>query len=228
MTRIQVAKQVISNVVGAGSTNTSFGVMMFNGDNGGKMLSPIGTPVATIQSQVGGVSAGSYTPLAETMEDALDYFKSTGASAPLKASCEKPFVVLITDGHPTRDINISTYLKDADGDGNDPNNCTSLGAPFPDSYDCSSYLDDVVYYMHNNDMRTDLSGNQNVTTYVVGFNIAAWILDDAAAKGGGGPLFSVKNAAQLTTALQQALGDIDKKVSAGVRGFGGFGGGSDR
>lgn len=124
-------------------------------------------------------------------------------------------MVLITDGHPTRDINISTYLKDADGDGNDPNNCTSLGAPFPDSYDCSSYLDDVVYYMHNNDMRTDLSGNQNVTTYVVGFNIAAWILDDAAAKGGGGPLFSVKNAAQLTTALQQALGDIDKKVSAG-------------
>ena len=215
VTRIQVAKQVISSVVGSGTTNTSFGVMIFNGDDGGTLLSPIGTAVSTIQSQVSGVSAGTYTPLAETMEDALNYFKSTNASAPLKASCEKPFVILVTDGHPTQDITVSTYLKDADGSGNETTSCAALGAPFPESYNCSSYLDDVVYYMHNNDMRPDLAGMQEVTTYVVGFNITAWILDDTAAAGGGGPLYSVKNASQLTTALSQALGDIDKKVSAG-------------
>ncbi len=216
MTRIQVAKDVIIKFVGSGSTNTSFGVMIFNGDDGGTMLSPIGTPVATIQAQVSGVEGDTYTPLAETMVDALTYFQSTGAGAPLTASCEKPFVVLVTDGHPTRDTSVPAYLQDADGVGPETTSCAALGAPFPDSYNCTSYLDDVVYYMYNNDMRTDLSGMQNVTTYVVGFNITAWILDDAAADGGGGALYSAKNATQLAAALASALSDIDKKVSAGT------------
>lgn len=215
VTRIQVAKDVVDDVV-AGGTNTTFGVMRFNADDGGNLIAPIGTPVATIQTAVGNISASSYTPLAETLYDAMTYFQSTGGSAPLGATCEKAFIVLITDGHPTQDLNIPAYLRDADGDGLDPSNCAGLGAPFPNSYNCSHYMDDVAYYMYNNDMRGDLSGQQNVTTYVVGFAITAPILQLAADDGGGAPLYSASNAAQLAATLTQALSDIDKKVSAGT------------
>ncbi|MGH7488639.1 MAG: pilus assembly protein, partial [bacterium] len=159
--------------------------------------------------------ADSYTPLAEAMVTAMGYFQTTGASAPIKAACEKVFVIMITDGMPTFDITIPNYLKDADGDGADPSNCTAMGTGYPNSYDCSTYVDDVAYYMQRNDMRPDLSGMQNVTTYVVGFNIVnAPILQNVADEGGG-TLYNAKNASQLGATLAQALGDIDKKVSAG-------------
>ncbi len=214
ITRLQMAKQVVSSVFATGA-NTSYGLMKFNKDDGGTLLAPIGTSVATLQSKVNAILAENYTPLAETMVDAMTYFQSTGAGAPFQKSCEKAFIILITDGHPTQDRNVPAYLQDYDGDGKDPGTCASLGAPYPESYECSGYVDDVAYYMYKNDMRPDLTGNQNVTTYVVGCNITAPILQSTADEGGG-TLFSVKNTAQLVAALGQALADIDKKVAAGT------------
>ncbi len=215
VTRIQVAKQVVNSVIASASTNVAFGLQRFNFDNGGTLIAPMGSSVATLQAAVNGISADAYTPLAENMVDAMNYFKSTGASAPLKAACEKPFVLLVTDGHPTRDENVPAYLQDADGSGDAPGSCTSLGAPFPDSYKCTNYVEGVSYYLYRNDMRADLSGMQNITTYVVGFNITAPILQNVA-DFGGGLLYSARNTAQLTASLTQALAEIDKKVSAGT------------
>jgi type IV pilus assembly protein PilY1 len=214
VTRIQVAKQVVSNLVTTG-TNVSYGIMRFNGDDGGTLVSSIGTSVATLQSQISGIKADSWTPLAETMVDAMDYFKSTGVGAPLQASCEKAFIIMVTDGHPTQDRNVPAYLQDYDGDGKDPGTCADLGAPFPETYQCSGYVDDVALYLYANDMRPDLSGMQNVTTYVVGFQINAPILQSTADHGGG-ELFYANNAAELAISLSQALQSIDQKVSAGT------------
>ena len=77
ITRLQMAKQVVSGVFASGA-NTSYGLMKFNKDDGGTLLAPIGTSVATLQSKVNGIEAENYTPLAETMVDALTYFQSTG------------------------------------------------------------------------------------------------------------------------------------------------------
>ena len=214
MTRIQMAKQAVNTVVASG-TNTDFGVMIFNGDNGGTLLSPIGTAVATIQSQVNGIHADSYTPLAETMVTALNYFTSTGASAPLQASCEKLFVILCTDGYPTKDLNVPAYLQDADGDGQDPGTCTSMGAPYADNMDCSGYLDDVAYYMFHNDLRPDLTGMQNATTYVIGFDLDAPILASAAAEGGGS-YYSASGPTAVANALSQTFNMISAKMSSGA------------
>ena len=59
----------------------------------------------------------------------------------------------MTDGFPTMDRDVSSYLRDADGDGNDPGNCASIGAPYPESNNCSDHMDDVAYYMRHNDLR---------------------------------------------------------------------------
>jgi type IV pilus assembly protein PilY1 len=212
LTRVQVAKQAVNTVVTTG-TNVRYGVIAFDGDDGGTIVSPIGTDVATIQAQVNAIRASSYTPLAETMVDALDYFASTGASAPITDACQKSFVVIISDGHPTRDLDVPAYLRDVDGDGREPGNCASVGSPYPNSYDCSEYLDDVAMYMQENDLRPDLDGEQNVTTFVIGFNIDAPILAATATRGGGS-YASADNAAQLAAALADALGAIETRVSA--------------
>ncbi|MCC6348448.1 MAG: hypothetical protein IT347_02520 [Candidatus Eisenbacteria bacterium] len=212
VTRIQMAKQAVNTVIGSGS-GADFGVMIFNGDNGGSLLSPMGTATATIQSQVNAVDANSYTPLAETMVTTLNYLSTTGASAPIQASCEKTFIVMVTDGFPTKDLNVPAYLQDYDQDGQDPGNCTSMGTGMPNSMDCSGYVDDVAAYLYRNDLRPDLDGFQNATTYVIGCDLDAPILQSTAANGGGA-YFSVKNAAGLAAALDQVFDLIAAQMAA--------------
>ncbi|MGH7681649.1 MAG: hypothetical protein ACRENN_06635, partial [Candidatus Eiseniibacteriota bacterium] len=54
VTRIHEAKLVVSQVIAA-SPNAEFGVEVFNVGNGGKIISTIGSSVATIQSQVASI-----------------------------------------------------------------------------------------------------------------------------------------------------------------------------
>lgn len=211
-TRIQLAKQAVNTVLASGGA-TDFGVMIFNGDNGGTLLSAMGTAPATIQTQVNSIRANAYTPLGETMVTALNYFSGTGVGAPLAASCEKPFIVMVTDGYPTKDLNVPAYLQDYDGDGQDPGTCTSMGAPFADNMDCSGYVDDVAYYLYRNDLRADLDGFQNARTYVIGFDLDAPILASTATKGGGS-YFSVGNAAGLGQALDETFNLIAAQMAA--------------
>jgi type IV pilus assembly protein PilY1 len=213
VTRIQVAKQVVNTVISSAPTHR-YGIMTFNGDDGGTLTSAVGTAISTIQTQVNAVRASSWTPLAETMVDILDYFKLTSASAPIQAACQKSFVVIVSDGYPTQDLDVPGYLQDYDGDGQDPGTCASLGAP-PGSSNCSGYLDDVAKYMFDTDLRTDLTGTQNLTTFVVGFSINAPILQAAATKGGG-TFYNANNASELATAMTDALSQIEAQVSAGT------------
>jgi type IV pilus assembly protein PilY1 len=213
-TRIQMAKSAVDALLARGDP-TEYGLMIFNDDDGGTLLSPIGTSVTTLRSQVASLRGDDWTPLAETMVDALDYFSLSDGTGPVTASCEKCFIILATDGHPTQDLDVPGYIGDYDNDGREPGSCSTLGAPFPNSYDCSEYLDDVAMYMYANDLRPDIDDVQNVTTYVIGMNINAWILPEAAADGGG-QYFAVNNAAELGDALIAALNAIMTKVSSGT------------
>ena len=142
-------------------------------------------------------AADTETPLAEALYTAAAYFafdtfmqyKNADFSAVLNndpfyysnygqyVACPKNFVLIITDGESSWDTNIpdafpagypnnctGATLKDCDGDGTDD------GAPdvdptvFPFS---SDYLDDVALWAHTTDLRSTISGNQNLTTYVV-------------------------------------------------------------
>ncbi len=109
--------------------------------------------------------------------------------------------------------NANNYL-DYDGDGCDPTpcnnegekNCWKVGQTQEEQCSsasdglCSSeggthYLDDVAYYLHNNDIRTDIPGTQNVTIYTIGLRtsesdllngpLGEPLLQKAAIKGGG-------------------------------------------
>ncbi len=196
VTRIQVAKGAVNALVTRGDA-IKYGLMKFNGEDGGTLIASIGSDSTTLKTQINAIRGDSWTPLAETMVDALDYFSLTDGSGPITASCEKSFVIMVTDGLPTRDDNIPAYIGDYDNDGN-------VGK-----------LDDVAMYMYANDLRLDIDDVQNVSTYVIGMNIDAPILAEAA-KDGGGLYFSATNATELADALIGALNAIITKISSGT------------
>ncbi len=219
-TKFQAAKTVITALLG-NVTSARFAIEVYNnpmsGGNGGTIISPFGTAVATMQAQVNAQVTGYWTPLAESMVTALNYYATTGASAPIQAGCQKSFVVVVTDGMPTEDANIPSYLLGVANDcgHNDPGTCAGLspGEGYPESYQCRAYLDNVTCWLYRNDLRADLPGIQNVATYVVGFQVNNPFLQTSA-NVGGGEYFTTGSLAGLTEALNEVLISIGRRVAA--------------
>ena len=97
-------------------------------------------------------------------------------------------------------------IGDYDNDGNDSG---TYGDPLLQG---SHYLDDVAKYAHETDLRADLSGRQNITTYTIGFNSNQLALDasllQSTADKGGGKYFSCHNANEFDAALQYIIAEI--------------------
>lgn len=213
-TKIQAAKSTVNGVLGS-VTVARFAIEKYNGSNGGTIISPFGTAVATMQAAVNGIVADSYTPLAESQVTALDYYSTTGASAPIQASCQKSFVVFVTDGMPTKDANVPAYLIANDCGNNDPGTCATLSPAqgYSESMECRAYFDNVTCWMYRNDLRTDLPDIQNVATYVIGFSVDHPLLQTAANEGGG-EYYTTGNLAGLQAALNDVFTSIGRRVAA--------------
>jgi type IV pilus assembly protein PilY1 len=217
--RIDVAHAVVSDII-TRSSHVRFGLTRFNFETGGTIVANCGTSKTTLINTVNTIQADAWTPLGEALETILNYYKRTDSTAPIIAPCQKNFIIVMTDGFPTKDRGVSTYLHDADHDGHDPGTCVSIGSPDDNTNDCSDHMDDVAYYMFNNDLRSDLgsSGNnevQNVVTYTVGFGVDAHLLSDTA-ENGDGQYYRAENAADLWTSLELVMLDIISRISTGA------------
>ncbi len=142
-------------------------------------------------------------------------------------SCSKAFVIVLTDGLPTKDISIPNALRDFDADTQD------AAVPQFRSY-ATDYLDDVARYAHTTDLRPDLDGMQNLTIYPIfvfgNSPTPPQILIDAAENGGFDldtgeiekdpitdlphNLFNARNGNELVTALRTALTNIKDTTSS--------------
>ena len=191
---------------------------------------------AALMTAVGTITASSWTPLAESLFEGMRYYQG-GQSAfantvglsgspltytsPIEASCQKNYIVIITDGMSTQDGDnvlqtICTTAQgyaingDCDRDGFEPANDPAKGT-YPSLG--SDYLDDVAKYLYDNDMSSTYTGTQNVVTYTVGFGLgganagAVKLLQETAANGHGTAFLS-NNETELAGALQQILGGI--------------------
>jgi type IV pilus assembly protein PilY1 len=194
LTRVQLAKAAVNAVIDSADDRVRFGVFKFNGTNGygGTMVSPMGTDRATIATQVNAIHAEGYTPLAESLVDIAEEYQTTDDDAPIQYACQRNFVVIVTDGLPTRDDAVSIVSDDGDG----------------------YFLDDVAEWLKDNDLRDDMDGLQYANTYTIGMNIDAPILAETATRGDGS-YFTANNAASLSTSLQRVLRDIVNRISAG-------------
>ncbi len=139
-------------------------------------------------------TGGSHPSVATSREVA----PNTGIyKSPLTESCEKNFVVLLTDGLPTADNSANTEIQALIGgtcDGSGDGRC----------------LDDLTEYMYENDVRPTLTGPQNVTTYTIGFgpDVNDSDLLQNTASGAGGVFYEASDTATLTTVLTTIVRNI--------------------
>jgi len=197
ITRIQSAKACVTQIFNT-VTGCNFGLEVYStkGANTGQILCNMGSTVGHLDSTVAGLCATTCTPLAGSLDTAKSYFQTTGANACITASCQKNFLIIVTDGLPTCDVNKLAYVtessKPSDG----------------------SLMDEVAGYMYTNDMRPDLTGLQNVSTFCLGYNVDGAVLHNTALLGGGS-YFNVVSSASLSAALAADFNIISARVAAG-------------
>ncbi|MDD2542046.1 MAG: hypothetical protein PHH28_13510, partial [Desulfuromonadaceae bacterium] len=182
---------------------------------------------AALISVVDDFTASTWTPLAETEFEALRYFQggakkfgTTGYdtdnnyTTPITASCQKNYIILVTDGMSTEDENaiLGTVIGDYDGDGADPGSYTSNG---------THYLDDVAKYLYDVDVLTDddtkpnTAGTQRVSTFTIGFGLGssnaaavALLSRTADSSHGHGQAFLAEDQTGLAEALTKVISNI--------------------
>jgi len=214
--RIDVAKDVINKLIDD-TDNVNFGLMRFNYDQGGELVKAIG-PVTTVdeknafKTKVNALTADGYTPLAETMAEAglyfagkTGWFESVTYTSPILYRCQKNYIILMTDGDPTRDddsklvsgnyIN-GNKIADYNGDGS------------------SGKLDDVSAYLFQEDLMPPPMGTagesferQNIVTYTIGFKSQQDLLGRTALNGGG-KYYTAESTSGLEAAFQEIVSEI--------------------
>ena len=118
--------------------------------------------------------------------------------SPMTQSCQRNFIVYLTDGEPTADNSaddeIQTLLGNVTCDGTGPGRC----------------LDDLAGYMYNTDLRGNVDGNQNVTLYTIGFgeDVAGTTFLNDAATAGGGENFFAGDSQELTNVFTNIVNEI--------------------
>lgn len=166
---------------------------------------------------------------------------AAGVDNPIQYRCQKSFAVLLTDGRPQEDRNISTNIRDYIGDcaagrcdaaSNSSTMPTTAitaanyltlknGVQVGRTYETngSDYLDDVAAALYDMDLRPDIAKDagqkNNVVTYLIG--LADPVLENdpliqSAADKGGGEKYIAGNESELVAAFQSALASIEAKI----------------
>ena len=206
---------------GCSNTATSEGGMVL------REMGPVGTQAAQLTSDIAELNADGCTPLSESMYEAylylsggsleygLDSHKSPATAfpsvmssrqsapntgiyqSPLTESCQRNFIVLLTDGIPTADNSANTEIE-----GLINGACAGSGD--------GRCLEEIARYMYENDMRPSLSGLQNVSTYTIGFGpeVSGSTALQNTATGAGGVFYEASDTATLTTVLTSIVRTI--------------------
>ena len=128
--RISVAQQVLTDLI-ARTNDVRFGMMVYNPNDsdatsGGRLLAPCSLDKTPLLTAVANASPSGWTPLAETLAEAGLYFAGkpswfntsgfpagtyTGGHyvSPMQESCQKNYIILMTDGEPTKDRHHKLY-----------------------------------------------------------------------------------------------------------------------
>ncbi len=186
--RFGVAKGVASTFV-TNNPSLRIGLSSMWSSEGGKIDAACGATTATLQTTITNMAIAGSTPLAETFYEITRYFRGmTGYfnggtyTSPIQYRCQKNFVIVITDGYPTNDVNIPTddAADTADSarslpnwDGNAPVTTAAQYPNFPQYSDgfkpsgsagnegYALFLDDLTKFGNDIDLKTagnDLEG----------------------------------------------------------------------
>jgi hypothetical protein len=200
---------------------------------------PLGEALADIWSYFKcGQSCTNYMPESETNIGGCGEMSGASnhppTSCPIQYECQHNYVIIMTDGQSTYDdFANSKYVGSifrtdvsnwGDGDAHDPesygdNQPTTFTPAYCPQQTCwmtnldgTDYLDDVAYYLYNNDIfpdliRPDMPGKQNIETFTIGFSIDNQLLKETA-KNGNGEYYTANDYDALKAALSSAITNI--------------------
>lgn len=216
---------------------------------------PVEAARADLIKTVNELTANGYTPLSETLYEAYRYysggnvyfgdfatvspFKSVDSSrvsagssqykSPMEGSCQKNFIVYLTDGLPTRDNEADTLIGSLPARPNRVGACDDTtvspyngrdrnGDPIPEGWNAQSgrCMAALAEYMFNSDLNTQYEGQQNVSLYTIGFGgdpslLAASDWLSAAARRGGGSFHAAGDLDALQAALNNIIAEIQQE-----------------
>ena len=221
--RIGVAKQVIADLIN-NTTGIRFGLMRFNNDQGGYVVSEIGADKSTLITELSNITANGWTPLAETLAEAGLYFAGMSSwynpginyASPMQERCQKNYIIIMTDGQSTQDRDsrlTNTPYINGDIIGDYDNDHAGNENDYVDNG--SDYLDDVAKYLYENDCNPTLGDGtafdkQNIVTFTIGFKTSHELLQNTATNGGG-EYFTADNISELAMAFDQILSAISEE-----------------
>jgi len=229
-TRLQIVQEVFADLMDS-TSGVNAALMRFDDksqsfNKGGYFLLPMQelntASRPAFKSVVSGLTPGGYTPLAETLYEAARFFRGEGVEfgddtspgtnhtgvldpadttryqTPIEYQCQQNSIVMLTDGEPTYDSNADSLIQALPDLNNISGNCAFS------SDDC---LDEVTQYLYEYDQNTVLDDDQNVTSYMIGFNTDQTLLKDAARKGGGS-YYTADDTSELATAFTKIITEI--------------------
>ncbi len=204
-------------------------------------MDEVGNNADAMKAAIAAFNAGGCTPLTESLFEAYRYlsggpvtFGLTSRTAPgtlfpsvtdsrlpapdagtyaspLTGSCERNFIVLLTDGLPTADNAADASIVGLTGaacvDQMAGQSWSGKGSLENDG----QCLDEIARYMYENDLRSATAGNQNVTTYAIGFGpevAQGTALLQTTASSGGGKYYTAGDTAELTVVLTDIIRNI--------------------
>ncbi len=189
------------------------------------------TDTSGLLAKINGLSASTWTPLCESTYEAYRYLAGEAVAYAAKPSgngpanrdksaehpegtykspagaCQFTYIILMTDGMPTRDRSANALVETltgktcamyaTDGEGNQKN--------------C---LPELTEYMYTHDLDKDsTNGVQRAITYTIGFKTDQALLSDAARRGGG-LYYTAESADDLVNAFQGAITSILSTASS--------------
>jgi type IV pilus assembly protein PilY1 len=230
-TRLEIVQEVATSLINS-INGVNVGLMYFNptidstvGSQGGLVahaMEDVGTARSTIISKINALTPETFTPLSETLYEAALYYagrnlkygtnsvtesRVTGNQSqyysPINDTCQQNYVVFLTDGEPTLDVDASADIR-AMVDHRSQSFSSLVGATCDvESGSNGQCLDDLAEFMHEGDS-SPLTGNQSVNTYTIGFAIDLPVLAQTAQRGGGS-YYTADDTASLANALTNIL-----------------------
>lgn len=222
-TQQQAIYKAIDTVLSGARYAVNFGAMVYGSNNkGGNVVFQIsdlsvdadfnsflsvlpgGTPGTAV------LSSQTARPQAEALLDAGYYFKGEGLpisgqaamTSPITRTCDKNYIILITNGLSNKDDDpqLATLVGDQDGD-------KAEEAPYGSG---THYLDDVAQLLYESDASSSLSTIQRVITHtVLAFQASDPLVERAGEKYG--KYYNATSPEQLAAALTKLISNIVKE-----------------
>ncbi|MFO7559201.1 MAG: PilC/PilY family type IV pilus protein [Desulfobacterales bacterium] len=184
--RMEITAAAIKEMLGKTGKTINWGITVFNGNNGGKLIAPVGTDPQELLNRIEEIQFNDASPLGEAIQDAYNYNSVQFRKDPLYDECQVNTFFVVTAGYPSEDdewdrIRDATALDYPDPEfGFCPEGYRSECLYYGDSepWQDENHCDDVAHWLRN-------EATYRHTLHIIDFSLNNPLMMDMAEAGSG-------------------------------------------